>query len=67
MVILMPLNYMIKSNYMYLNRPPEVDNPLIIGEWPFYLIYFEVFILILFLITFWIFTRKKISNFVSNG
>ena len=67
MVILMPLNYMIKSNYMYLNRPPEVDNPLIIGEWPFYLIYFEVFILILFLITFWIFTRKKISNFGSNG
>ena len=51
----MPLNYLIKSNYMYLNRPPKVNNPLIIGEWPYYLIYFEVFILILFLITFWIF------------
>ncbi len=59
MIILMPLNYFIKSNYMYLNKPPEVNNFLIIGEWPYYLIYFEVFILILFLITFWIFRRRK--------
>ena len=59
MVIIMPLNYFIKSNYMYLNYPPKVDNPLIIGEWPFYLIYFELFILILFLSIYWIFTRIK--------
>tara|TARA_Y100000992_G_scaffold136541_1_gene90351 strand:+ start:1336 stop:1938 length:603 start_codon:yes stop_codon:yes gene_type:complete len=59
MIILMPINYLIKSNYMYLNKPPEVNNPLIIGEWPYYLIYFEVFILILFFMTFWIFRTKK--------
>ncbi|MBC90694.1 MAG: TIGR02206 family membrane protein [Flavobacteriaceae bacterium] len=59
MIVLMPINYLIKSNYMYLNKPPEVNNPLIIGEWPYYLIYFEVFILILFFMTFWIFRRKK--------
>ena len=54
-------------SHSLINRPPKVNNPLIIGEWPYYLIYFEVFILILFLITFWIFKRKKNSNFGSNN
>ena len=45
MIIIMPLNFYIGSNYMYLAEPPQVNNPLVIGEWPFYLLWFEVFIL----------------------
>ena len=44
MAIIMPLNSMLGSNYMYLNVPPEVENPLIIGEWPYYLFYLEIFV-----------------------
>jgi uncharacterized membrane protein YwaF len=45
MIVVMPLNFYIGSNYMYLAEPPQVNNPLVIGEWPFYLLWFEVFIL----------------------
>jgi hypothetical integral membrane protein (TIGR02206 family) len=47
MVIIMPLNFYLGSNYMYLAEPPQVDNPLVIGVWPYYLLWFEVFIIIL--------------------
>ncbi|MDG2396131.1 MAG: TIGR02206 family membrane protein [Flavobacteriaceae bacterium] len=52
MIIIMPLNFMLESNYMYLNSPPEVDNPLIIGEWPIYLLFLEIFTITLFYLFF---------------
>ena len=38
------------GNYMYLARIPNVDNPLVFGEWPFYLIYLNIIGVILMLI-----------------
>lgn len=35
-------NWTTGSNYMYLQSPPQVDNPLIIGQWPWYILVFEV-------------------------
>lgn len=32
------VNYFGKANYMFLMRPPELKNPLILGEWPYYVI-----------------------------
>ena len=34
-------NYLFHSNYMYLAARPLVDNPMIVGEWPWYIIGFE--------------------------
>jgi uncharacterized membrane protein YwaF len=34
-------NWATGSNYMYLSAPPIVDNPLIIGDWPWYILVFE--------------------------
>ena len=48
MALIMPLNYLLGSNYMYLNSPPEVENPLIIGEWPYYLISLEFIVIAIF-------------------
>ena len=48
MALIMPLNYLLGSNYMYLNSPPDVENPLIIGEWPYYLIYLEFIVIGIF-------------------
>ena len=34
-------NWISGSNYMYLTSPPIVDNPLIVGKWPWYILVFE--------------------------
>ena len=62
MIIVMPLNSLIGSgsNYMYLAESPKIDNPLVFGDWPFYIINWEIIVLILFYFTYLIFTRKKI-------
>jgi len=62
MIIVMPLNSLIGSgsNYMYLSESPKIDNPLVFGDWPFYIVNWEIIVLILFYFTYLIFTRKKI-------
>ena len=35
------LNYLLNANYMYLCAKPPVDNALLIGEWPFYILAME--------------------------
>jgi hypothetical integral membrane protein (TIGR02206 family) len=49
MAILIGLfNWSTGSNYMFLSSPPIVDNPLIIGSWPWYILVFEALALIHF-------------------
>ena len=40
------INWLLDSNYMYLCDKPIVDNPLIIGDWPWYIVFIEIFALI---------------------
>ena len=35
------INYFLNSNYMFLCAPPNVNNPFLIGEWPYYLLALE--------------------------
>ena len=60
-------NYLFESNYMYLSHPPIADNPLIpsensfFGKWPYYIVIFEIAVLIhaiLIYFPFWIKKRK---------
>tara|TARA_B100000524_G_scaffold269619_2_gene148320 strand:- start:1795 stop:2514 length:720 start_codon:yes stop_codon:yes gene_type:complete len=51
-LIIIPLNKFLDSNYMYLSEPPGVKNPMVIGEWPIYIYWWEIFVLILILILF---------------
>ena len=37
------INWILDANYMYICNKPIVDNPLLIGEWPIYLIFIEPF------------------------
>lgn len=37
------INWLISANYIYLCERPIANNPLLIGEWPLYLIGFEIF------------------------
>ena len=59
LAFVMPLNFQIDSNYMYLAYPPNVNNPLILGEWPYYIIYWEFIIVIFTYTTYVISTRKS--------
>lgn len=59
LIFIMPLNFKFNSNYMYLAYPPNVDNPLIIGEWPYYIMYWEIIIVIFTYTLYVISTRKK--------
>ena len=35
-------NYFLDSNYMFLCVPPATNNPLLIGEWPYYILALEI-------------------------
>ncbi len=52
LAIIMPFNFYVGGNYMYLAEPPQVENPLVIGEWPYYLLWFEVFMIVLLILLF---------------
>lgn len=53
LAIIMPFNFYVGGNYMYLAEPPQVENPLVIGEWPYYVLWFEVFMIALLLLLFY--------------
>jgi len=62
MILLIQLNNILGSNYMYVNVPPAVDNPMVIGEWPTYLYWWEFFVLILILLVFLIGKPKSFEK-----
>ena len=47
-----PIDWLTESNYLYLRSKPAVSNPLLLGEWPWYILGFEVIALIFFIILF---------------
>tara|TARA_B100000780_G_scaffold278707_1_gene253266 strand:- start:1064 stop:1783 length:720 start_codon:yes stop_codon:yes gene_type:complete len=43
LILMVPIglaNHLTGGNYMFLCQAPEVDNPLIIGKWPYYVFWF---------------------------
>jgi hypothetical integral membrane protein (TIGR02206 family) len=50
------INYFINGNYIYLCQRPLAENPLIMGEWPWYIIGFQIAALIHILLFYLIFT-----------
>ena len=62
MILLIQLNNILGSNYMYVNVPPAVDNPMVIGQWPTYLYWWELFVLILILLVFFIGKPKSFEK-----
>ena len=45
-LINLPLNFIIDSNYLFLREPPVANNPLLIGEWPWYILVIEIALLL---------------------
>jgi len=62
LVIIMPLDFLLGANYMYLVDPPAVNHPLVSGEWPYYLINFEFFVFLLLYFTYSLFKVSFLKN-----
>ena len=67
--ILIPLigivNLLINANYMYLCNKPIVNNPFLMGDWPWYIIGVEFAAILHFLIVyspFGLYYRKRGKN-----
>lgn len=42
------INYLTGANYMFLSERPAANNPMIIGEWPWYIVSLELVVLVHF-------------------
>ena len=62
LVFLMPLDFYIDANYMYLKEPPAVKHPLVSGKWPYYLINLEFVVVILLYFTYSLFKSPLFTN-----
>jgi hypothetical integral membrane protein (TIGR02206 family) len=55
------INYVLNANYMYIAQRPEANNPVIIGDWPWYIIGLEF----VALAHFWLF--YKLHRWLAKG
>ena len=62
LVFLMPLDFYIDANYMYLKQPPAVNHPHVSGKWPYYLINLEFVVVILLYFTYSLFKSPLFTN-----
>lgn len=53
------INWLLDANYMFLCDPPDIDSPLIVGEFPYHLIGYEVAALGFFLLLYVPFARSS--------
>lgn len=56
------VDYLFDANYMYLRYKPEVQNPFVLGEWPWYIIGLEVAMFVHFYIVYLLFVLYKKST-----
>ena len=59
LVFIFLLNFYLGSNYMYLAEKPMVDNPFLIGEWPWYIVGLELVLILHIAIIYLPFALKK--------
>ena len=67
LLLVLPINALIDSNYLYVSRPPMVNNPLIIEDLnkvfgiPTYVFYWEIILIILVILFYYVFRHKTIK------
>ena len=59
LVVVHMLNVTLGSNYMYTRIKPVVDNILIIGEYPYYYIGFEIFGFLNIMLFYYLFLKSS--------
>ncbi len=64
-VVLIGVNLMLGSNYMFLCQPPITKSPFFFLPWPWYLLFLDSMALVLFYVLFIPFSRRK--SYASNS
>ena len=59
LIIIGLTNYFIGANYMYLAEKPLVNNPMVVGEWPWYILGFEILGLVHILIFYYGYRKMR--------
>ncbi len=54
------IDWLLGANYMYLAQKPSADNPMIIGDWPYYIVSLELVVLVHFYLFYQI--HKGLTN-----
>ena len=68
LLIIIPINNLLSSNYLYVSTPPQVNNPLIINNLnkimgiPTYVFYWEIIMISLLLVLYLFFRNKKTAT-----
>ena len=58
-IVLVGVNLMLGSNYMFLCQPPDTQSPFFFLPWPWYLLFLDGVALVLFYVLFIPFLRRK--------
>ncbi|MDA9663537.1 TIGR02206 family membrane protein [bacterium] len=58
LVINLIVNSIIDANYMYLQNKPYVDNPLLFGDWPWYILVVEFIMIVHVLLIHFLFKNR---------
>ncbi len=58
-IVLVGVNLMLGSNYMFLCQPPDTQSPFFFFPWPWYLLFLDGVALVLFYVLFIPFLRRK--------
>jgi hypothetical integral membrane protein (TIGR02206 family) len=61
------IDKLIGANYMYALEPPVVDNPLVIGKWPWYILGFEVAGIFHFFLLYFFFRKRSKKKVLSES
>ena len=67
LLFVLPINALVDSNYLYVSRPPMVNNPLIIEDLnkvfgiPTYVFYWEIILIVLVILFYYVFRHKTIK------
>jgi hypothetical integral membrane protein (TIGR02206 family) len=62
------INYTVGANYMFLCKKPDVENPFLIGEWPYYILILELVAILhfyAFYLPFYLADRKKAKAIIA--
>ena len=59
-IVLIGVNLMLESNYMFLCQPPDTKSPFFFLPWPWYLLFLDGIALVLFYVLFIPFLRRKV-------
>ncbi|MCY3870744.1 MAG: TIGR02206 family membrane protein [Gemmatimonadetes bacterium] len=59
-IVLIGVNLMLGSNYMFLCQPPDTKSPFFFLPWPWYLLFLDGIALVLFYVLFIPFARRKL-------